>query len=185
MSVLTLDACPTDCAGSHGAVNFDPCSPERHFGEISKLYIGRADGTDFTSVDLLAEWTTRLSDTVDDAQSIRTLYGMGEMPAGEQTEKLLSKGEYAYSPYTFSFTFNVDDTNDVNFEYMLATYCNQKRKVWFEMSDGQLYGGNTGIEVVLKGMQPLLPSREDFIVITFSGKWKSASYPLRCMSPMF
>jgi hypothetical protein len=184
MSVLILDACPTDCAASHGAVSFNECAPERHYGEISKMYVGRADGTDFTSPDLIAEWTTRLSDTVDDAQSIRTLYGMGEMPMPEQTEKLVSRGEFAYSPFTFSFTFNVDDTNDVNYEYMLATYCNQKRKIWLEMSDGMLYGGKTGIDVILKAGQPLLPGREDFVVITFSGKWKSKAWPLRCLSPM-
>jgi hypothetical protein len=185
MSNLILQPCPTDCAGSHGEVSFDPCAPIRHYGEISKLYVGRIDGADFTNVDQIGEWTTRLSDTVDTADSIRTLYGMGEMPAPEQTEKLVSRGEYAYSPFTFNFTFAVDDTNDTNFDYMLATYCNQRRKVWFEMSDGMLYGGNTGIEVILKGNQPLLPGREDFIVINFSGKWKSPSYPLRTLSPMF
>jgi hypothetical protein len=185
MSVLILDPCPTNCAGSHGAVSFNECAPERHYGEISKLYVGRADGTDFANSGAIGEWTTRLSDTVDSAQSIRTLYGMGEMPMPEQTEKLVSRGEYAYSPFTFSFTFNVDDTNDTNYEYMLATYCNQKRKIWLEMSDGMLYGGNTGIEAILKGGQPLLPGREDFIVIILSAKWKAAAWPLRTLSPMF
>jgi hypothetical protein len=185
MSVLTLDACPTNCTASLGSVSFDACAPERHYGEISKLYIGRIDGADFTNVDIITEWTARLSDTVDSADKIRTLYGMGEMPMPEQTEKLVSRGEYAYSPFTFTFTFNVDDTNDINYEFMLATYCNQRRKIWLEMSDGMLYGGNEGIEAILKGGQPLLPGREDFILITLSAKWKSPNWPLRTLSPMY
>jgi hypothetical protein len=184
MSVLILDPCPINCAASLGAVSYDPCAPERHYGEISKLYIGRIDGADFTNVDLIGEWTTRLSDTTDTADSIRALYGMGEMPMPEQTEKLVSRGEYAYSPFTFNFTFNVDDTNDINYEFMMLTYCNQRRKIWLEMSDKMLYGGNEGIEAILKGGQPLLPGREDFILITFSAKWKAVSWPLRTLSPV-
>jgi len=185
MSVLTLQACPTDCTDSLEEVYFNECAGEFHYGEISKLYVAGANAADFVSPDLLPEWTTRLSDTGSGADDIRTLVGIGELPEPEQTETSVSGNRTIYSPKTFNLTFDVDETNDTNFNFMLATYCNTKKKVWIEMSDGMLYGGKTGIELVLKGSQPLLKGRKDVLKIIFKGKWESASDPLRCISPMF
>ena len=185
MSVLQLPTCPTDCTGSNEAVSFNECAGEFHYGEISKLYVARSDAADFVSPDLIAEWTARLSDTGTDPDDIRTLVGIGELPEPEQTELPVSGNRIIYSAKTYNLLFEVDETNDTNYEYMLATYCNVKKKVWIEMSDGMLYGGKTGIEMVFKGSQPLLKGRKDVLKIIFKGKWESATDPLRCISPMF
>lgn len=185
MSVLLLPPCPTDCTGSLGPVNFNECAPEIHYGEIAKLYVARADAADFTNVGNSTEWSARLSDTVDTADKIRTLIGIGELPEPEQTEQPIAGGITIYSPKTFNLRFEVDQTNDENYEFMLETYCNSKKKVWIEMSDGMLYGGNEGIELVLKGSQPLLKGREEILKIIFTGKWKSPSDMLRTLSPMY
>jgi hypothetical protein len=185
MSVLTLQPCPTDCTGSNPDVSFSECAGEFHYGEISKLYVAGSTAAAFTNVDLLAEWTTRLSDTDDGVDSIRTLVGIGELPEPEQTETAVSGGRTIYSPKTFNLAFEVDETNDTNYNYMLSTYCNSTKKVWIEMSDGMLYGGNEGIELILRGSQPLLKGRKDILKMLFKGKWESASDPLRCISPMF
>jgi hypothetical protein len=182
---LSLPVCPTDCTDSLATVSFPECGSELHYGEIAKLYVANADAADFSNSAIITEWTTRLSDTSTDPDAIRTLNGMGELAAPEQTETLIPGGKYAYSPKTFTFTFNVYDTNDVNYNFMLSLYCNQEKKIWFEMADGQLYGGNEGIVLVLKGSQPLVPGREDIVKIILTGKWKSASDPLRTLSPMF
>jgi hypothetical protein len=185
MSVLALSTCPTDCAGSLGEVNFSECAPELHYGEISKLYVAKATAADFTNVDLIAEWTTRLSDTANGADSIRTLIGIGELPAPDMPEITISGDRTITGPKTYTLTFEVDETNDINYALMLETQCNLKYKIWFEMSDGMLYGGNTGIEVTLKGHMAHGKVRTGVEVITFTGKWKSQFDPLRTLSPMF
>ena len=185
MSVLQLMPCPTDCAGSNEAVSFNECAGEFHYGQISKLYVARADAADFVSPDIITEWTARLSDTGTGIDDIRTLIGIGELPEPEQSEIPVSGDRIIYSKKTFNLIFEVDETNDTNYEFMLATYCNVKKKVWIEMSDGMLYGGKTGIEMVFKGSQPLLKGKTEVLKILFKGKWESYSDPLRNISPMY
>jgi hypothetical protein len=183
MSILVLPTCPTTCTGSLPDVSFSECAPELHYGEVSKVYVARADAADFTNVDLIAEWTTRLSDTDPGADKIRTLIGIGEVPAPDMPEITISGDRTITGPKTYNLTFEVDETNDANYQLMLETQCNLKYKVWLEMSDGMLYGGNEGIELTLKGNQPLVKSRTDVVKIIFTGKWKSTTDPLRCLSP--
>jgi hypothetical protein len=185
MSVLSLQPCPTDCAGSLGAVSFNECAPEVHYGEISKLYVARSDAADFTSPDLIAEWTTRLSDTEDTVDKIRTFIGIGELGTPEKTELALSGNRTIYSPKTFNLLFEVDETNDTNYEWLLESECNLKRKFWYETSDGMLYGGKTGIEGVFGMDAPIPKSREEIAKFMMAVKWKSKNSPLRCISPMF
>ena len=185
MSVLRLPTCPTDCSGSLEAVSFNECAPELHYGEISKLYVARSDAADFTSPDIITEWTTRLSDTETTVDKIRTLIGIGEMGQPEKTELLISGGRTVYSPKTFNVLFEVDETNDTNYEFLLSTECNLKFKFWFETSDGMLYGGKTGIEAVFNMDAPIPKGREEVAKFMISIKWKSANSPLRCLSPMF
>ena len=184
MSVLTLDPCPVDCAGALGAVSFSECAPELHYGEIAKMYVARADAADFAAVDVITEWTARLDDTGVDADDIRTLIGIGELPEPEQTEVTISGDRTIVGYKTYNLTFEVDETNDTNYELMLQTQCNLTYKIWLEMSDGMLYGGNTGIELTLRGVHPLVKGREEVQKIIFKGKWKSMNDPLRCLSPM-
>ncbi len=185
MSVLTLPTCPTTCAGAKPAQSFNECTPELHYGEISKIYYCEADGTAFTNVDQLGEWTTRLDQSSNTADKIRTLVVIGEMLEAEQTEIPISGGRTSYSPKTFTINAEIDETNDTNYEAMLTFECNLKYKIWPETSDGMLYGGNAGIEVVFKSNQPIPKSREEIVKILLSAKWKSKNSPLRCLSPMF
>lgn len=185
MSVLTLNPCPVDCAGSLGEVSFSECAPELHYGEISKIYVAKATAADFSAVGSIGEWTTRLSDTASGADNIRTLIGIGELPAPDMPEILISGDRTITGIKTYAFNYEVDETNDVNYALMLETQCNLKYKIWLEMSDGMLYGGNSGILVTLRGNQPLLKGRTDVLKIIFNGKWRSQNDPLRTLSPNF
>lgn len=184
MSVLQLSPCPTDCAGSLEAVSFNECSPDIHYGEISKVYVAKADAAAFAAVDVITEWTARLSDTDTGADKIRTLIGIGELPVPEKGELQISGGRTIYSPKTFNMLFEVDETNDTNYEFLLSTECNLKFKFWAETSDGMLYGGNAGIEAVFNMDAPIPKSREEVAKFMLSAKWKSKTHPLRCLSPM-
>lgn len=184
MSVLVYPVCPTDCAGSLPSVLFDECAPELHYGEIEWLYVARADAADFVAVDVITEWTARLSDTSADADAIRTLHVIGELPEPEQTEINISGDRVINGYKTFNIPFEIDETNDTNYEFLLNTECNLKFKIWFATADGMLYGGNTGVEATIK-LNPIIP-RERTEVAKFMGtiKWKSVHSPLRCVSPI-
>jgi len=184
MSVLQLPICPTDCAGALEAVSFNECAPEIHYGEISKVYVARADAADFVAVDVITEWTARLDDSGADADDIRTLIGIGELPVPEKTELTISGDRIIYPPKKFTLNFEVDETNDTNYEFLLNTECNLKFKFWYETSDGMLYGGNTGIEAIISMDAPIPKSREEIAKFMMTAKWKSANHPLRCLSPM-
>lgn len=184
MSVLTLPVCPVACAGSLEAVSFNECAPVIHYGEISKLYVARADAASFTSPDIITEWTARLSDSDTTIDKIRTLIGIGELTTAEKTELLISGGRTIYSPKSFNVLFEVDETNDTNYEFLLSTECNLKFKFWFETSDGMLYGGKDGIEAVFNMDAPIPKGREEVAKFMTSIKWKSKFHPLRNVSPI-
>jgi hypothetical protein len=184
MSVLTYPTCPVDCDDSIQPVLSNECAPEWHWGEISKLYIGRADSASFANVDIITEWTARLDDSGVAIDDIRTLPGIGELPEPEQTETEMSGDRTWYSPFRFNLLFDVDETNDTNYEFLLAANCNIKIKFWFETHDGMLYGGNDGIEATMKVTQPIPKGKRDAVLIKLSLKWDSQFWPLRCLSPM-
>jgi hypothetical protein len=182
MSVLWLPPCPTDCSGAVADVLFNDCVPELHWGEISYLYIVGSSFAGFTDVTDLAEWTSNLSQTADD--KIRKLTVIGELPEPELTEISYSGDRVARGSKTFNLAFEVDETNETNYNFLLMSECGGKYLIWFETSDGILYGGNDGIEasVLLNLMVP----RERTALVKYMGKatWKSLKSPYRCDSPM-
>jgi hypothetical protein len=85
---------------------------------------------------------------------------------------------------TFTLPFEIDETNDTNYNFLLMTECGGKFKIWFQTSDDILYGGNLGIEVSFRAN--LLIPRERTALVKFMSKstWKSLKSPFRCASPM-
>lgn len=184
MSVLNYPICPTDCAGTLPAVDFDLCAPEVHYGEITKIYVARADADDFTDVDQLGEWTTRLTQTGTGDDDIRELTVIAELPEPEQSEVSISGDRSVVGFKQFNIDLEIDETNDTNYEFLLTYECDVQTKIWFETADGLLYGGNEGLLGVLR-LNNVIP-RDRAEVAKFMGtfKWKSQHSPLRCVSPM-
>jgi len=190
MSVLYLPDCPTTCSGALSEVKFDECAPEYHYGEVSKIYIAEstfesvdnAGNPGFNDVTSLTEWNDNLSDTADNG--IRTLIVLGDLPEAETTEIPTSGDRIAIGYKTFNLMFEIDETNEDNYMFLLMSECGGKYLIWFETSDGLLFGGNAGIEVSLK-LNYLIP-RERTALQKIMGKatWKSLRSPLRCDSPM-
>ena len=182
MSVLYLPPCPTDCSGAVADVNFNDCTPELHWGEISKIYIVGSDFAGFTDVATLGEWTNNLGDTGDD--KIRTLTVIGELPEPEIAEVPYSGDRIAVGYKTFNLPFEIDETNETNYNFLLMSECGGKYLIWFETSDGILYGGNDGIEASVR-LNLLIP-KERTALKKYMGRatWKSLKSPYRCTSPM-
>jgi hypothetical protein len=136
-------------------------------------------GDDLTDVTDTAEWDTRISNTTalpspPTLAPVRYLYGIGELPLPERTEVTLSLGRKTYTPSKHTITFNVDDTGTTN-----ATFLNtiqetpQTYAAWFVV-DGQLYGGDGGIQTSFTANGRLIPvSNEEVqtinIIMSFEG----------------
>ena len=184
MSVLTLPTCPTDCASALPEVDFDLCAPAVHYGEVSMLYVARADAADFSNVDQIGEWNTRLSETDPGADAIRPLTIIGELPEPEQTELSISGDRTVVGFKNFTLNIEVDETNDTNYEFLLTYECNVQVKMWYATADGMLYGGNEGILATLRMNNVIPRDRAETAKFIGTAKWKSKHSPLRCVSPM-
>jgi len=184
MSVLDYPICPEDCESSLPPVNFDLCAPEVHYGEIAKIFIARADADDFTSVDIITEWTTRLTEDGTGDDDIRELTVIGELTEPEQTEVQISGDRTVIGFKQFTVDFEIDETNDTNYYFLLNYECDMQNKMWFETADGMLYGGNEGILGSLKLNNIIPRSREEVAKFMGTFKWKAQHSPLRCASPM-
>ena len=182
MSNLYLPPCPTSCSGSVGAVDFDDCAPEVHYGEVAKVYIGPTTIVAFDSTSLIA-WNFNLSDTV--ADKIRTLTTLGDMPEPTTTETPISGDRIVSGFKSFTLNFQIDETNDLNYAFMQMLECPGKVKIWFETSDGMLYGGDDGILVSLKVSQVIPAERSAVVKIMVIATWKSLHSPARYLSPMY
>ena len=190
MSVLYVPPCPTTCSGAVADVSFNECAPENNWGEVSKIYIAASDfesvdnagNPGFSDVTSLTEWNDNLSDTVDD--KIRTLVVLGDLPEAETTEVATSGDRIAIGYKTFNLVFEIDETNETNYNFLLMSECGGKYLIWYETSGGLLFGGNAGIEVSLK-LNYLIP-RERTALQKIMGKatWKALQSPFRCTSPL-
>lgn len=184
MSVLINPTCPTDCS-TLPAVAFDTCAPELHWGEVTKLYVAAADADDFANVEDLAEWTTRLDQSaVATGNEIRELTVIAELPEPEQAETPVSGDRTAVGVKNFSLNFDIDETNDTNYNFLLTLECNLSFKIWYETSDGMLYGGNEGILATLRANQIIPKERTELVKFVGVARWKSQTSPLRCVSPL-
>ena len=187
MSVITLPVCPTTCAGTLGEVLFSECAPEVHYGEISRLYLAAIDSTlpddqPFASqaeFDSIPHWSGHISQTSVTAGAIRVFTVIGEMPEPEQTETPISGDRVVYGFKKFILNLEIDETNDTNYNFLLLSECGGKYKGWFEMADGQVYGGWPGLEVSLKMNQPLPRERTAVVKILVKVSWSSKTHPLR------
>ena len=183
MSVLLYPTCPESCGGALPAVSFDDCAPAIHYGEVSKLYLANVEADDFTNVELLSEWTARLTANGTDPDAIRELTVIGDLPEAERTEIAISGDRTIAGVKNFTMNFEIDETNVTNYNFLLTTECNLKFKMWFETSDGILYGGNEGIEASI--LMNLVIPRERTDVVKYMGqaKWRSQFSPLRSTMP--
>ena len=182
MSNLYFPPCPTGCAGSVTPVEFDNCAPEFHWGEVAKVYLGPTTIAAFDVTSLVA-WSANLSDTV--ADKIRTLITLGDLPEAESTETPASGDRIAYGFKKFSLNFQIDETNDANYMFHQMLECNGQYKLWFESSDGVLFGGNDGLLVSIKSNYIVPAERSAMQIIKAVATWKSLHSPARSLSPMY
>jgi hypothetical protein len=188
MSTTHLPDCPTDCTGVLESVSFSECAPEVHFGEIAKLYLWVDSATPpFASqaeYNLTAHWNTHLNPAGTAIDDIREFIVIGEMPEPEQTETPISGDRVVTGYKKFVLNLEIDETNDINYNFIFASECNGKYKANFETADGILYGGWEGLDVSVKMNQVIPKERSGVVKIMTRVTWQSKNHPYRQISPL-
>ena len=186
MSIILLPDCPVDCTGILEAVSFNDCAPEVHFGEIAKLYLWVDSATPpFASqaqFDSAVHWATHLSQSGNAVDDIREFTVIGEQPEPEQTETPISGDRTVIGWKKFTLNLEIDETNEINYNFLLASECNGKYKAVYETGDGIMYGGYLGLDVSLKMNQVIPKTRQEVVKIMVKVTWTSKNHPFRQIS---
>lgn len=183
MSTETIDCAALGCDSELLPVDFDECNPSLKYNEIRKLYVAN-DGNPLTNWTDPNEWAVRLSETSSATNAIRALTVRGSLDVEFGEKVRISGGRFAFLPSTYTLTAQVDDNNATNYTFMRSTGCNKAYRVWSETSDGDLYGGNEGILVILQGREPISDDPESFRALEFVGEWTANLAALRIPSPI-
>jgi len=168
------------------SVSFNDCAPEVHFGEIAKLYLWVDSATPpFASqanFDSPSHWATHLNQSGVAVDDIREFTVIGEMPEPEQTETPISGDRTVIGYKKFTLNLEIDETNEINYNFLLASECNGKYKAVFETADGIMYGGYLGLDVSVKMNQVIPRTRQEVVKIMVKVTWTSKNHPFRQIS---
>lgn len=144
--------CPLDCVAPLPELHFSDCAPEINLSEIRKIYITKSTAAAFDDWTLPSEWATRIAneDPVTPAgDEIRVLTVIADKPAPSSNVIDISGGRKFTSNKSHSISFDIDETNDVNYEAMRLMQCGGSLNMWYETAGHKLYGGNTGIPITV------------------------------------
>lgn len=177
--VVTCLPCDTELP----VVAEETCDIAFKQGEVSRILIG-LDGEPFTNFEDLTEHNTRqdATDTADTA--IRNLRGIGSWTPEFGEEQEFGTLATVYATGTGTLNFKVYDNNDTNYQTARTTTCNKQYRIWFITSDGNIYGGNDGILLVLKGREVIPESYKEKRFIEFVGKAVLTTWPERGTYPL-
>lgn len=177
--------CPTDCTSALPVVNFNDCAPEVNLSEIEKIFIGKSNATAFDDWTSPTEWATRLSqdDEISD-DSIRELVVVGDKPAASTNEITISNGRRISTSKTHTVNFDIDETNDENYEFMRLVECSGQYKIWYKTKGGKLYGGNDGIQANVILNDVLTRGENEIELFQGTITWNDKHHPERVVSPI-
>ncbi len=181
---MAAPTCPTDCSSQTlPVVNFNNCAPEINASEIEEIFMGKADDAAFADWSDAAEWATRLSQSATTAGKIRRLSVIGDKPAPNTVKKTVSKQRELVTKRTHTINFDVDETNDDNYDAMRQVQCGGLYLIWYKTRGGYLYGGDSGILMSLDAFDLLARGDEDE-KFQYTGTWEDKFDPERIASPI-
>lgn len=175
--------CALNCAALLLPVKFSNCAPEVNLSEIKMIYIGKANTPAFTDVTDQTEWLTRLSETGGTDSALRPLTVIGDKPAPTSTPRPISNGRVYTPSKTHTLNLTIDETGQLNYEFLRGTECGGQYKIWYETSGGYMYGGNEGILVSLNLDDILARGVDEIEVFNGVATWNNRFSPERTVSP--
>jgi hypothetical protein len=176
--------CPEDCSATLPVVNFNECAPQTNDGEVIYLAVTKTTAIDFTDIEDIAEWNTRVSQTALTADSIRLIPVIGDKPAPEEVVKTISLRREIVSSRTHSINFDIDETNDENYNFINQTTCGGQYKVWYVTADGRVYGGNCGLTGSLKINPVHTRGKGENLLFQGTFKFELKNHPARNTFPL-
>ena len=183
MSVNTTPSCPTGCSTILPHADFNYCSPENSFGEITHIFFAALDAACFTNWGSVVEWTNRLSNTDDDIDAVRFFHVKADKPVGERDTMEISLGRKVKSPATYTINIEVDDVSDLNYEFMRASQCDTMFRMWYATPD-YLFGGVCGVEVNLNLDYQIERGTKSIHKIIGTATWEDPFTPERIDNPL-
>jgi hypothetical protein len=162
-------------------VNFDECSPVWLFGKIVKVYLGMI-GQPLAS---FAELASRVDNESTAITAIRVLEVEGDMPAPTRTSISRFRGKKQQSPGEYAVNIDIEDLSDENYAFMQGTQTGRSFAMWYEDSNGYLYGDLQGLPSSIS-LELIIP-RGDTEPQLISGQinWKQKTAPKRTVSPLY
>ncbi len=184
MPLLQKPACPTGCNTQIlPPVNFDLCLPEVNPSEIEELYVATPDAAPFGDVTDPAEWADRLDQSATTAGKIRRFLVVGDKPAASDQKKTISKNREILTDATHVINFEIDETNDVNYDAVRQIQCQQSWRIWWKTRGNKNYGGNEGI-LVNMAIRDVLGRGDEIEKFVGTATWKSKFDAPRVTSPI-
>lgn len=179
MSIERIDCTALGCDAELFPVSFDACATEYAYNEIGMIAIANV-GQPFANIEDPAEWAARTSDAGTNPNAIRLIPVIGTLET-EQGEQINVPGNKTiFGKKSFTFSGNIYDNNNINYQWLRSTGCNKQFLFWFLTSDGlHTYGGNAGITTVLNGYENITDDREGLRVMTVEAIWQSTLIPDR------
>lgn len=177
--------CPENCEDVLAVISFDDCAPAIVASEIKRVFFARSSAEAFTDWKLATEWTTRISDSAVDPDSIRAFTVIGDKPAPAAVTKDISNKRKWTVGKDHTVNFTIDDVTDENYEFMRSTECGGKYRMWYETHGGYIYGGNEGILVSVIMDDVLNRGVDEIETINGVATWRSKFTPERIKSPIY
>lgn len=180
---MSLPICPTNCNSAPPTLSFKICDPTINNGQISKIYF-TTRGYPLINWNSEVEWDSRLDNDAAGASAIRTLIVVGDKPVPTKTSKEISLGRKIDGVKQFILNFDIDETNQINYDAMRTNECGGNYLVWYETRDGLLYGGNSGIDAKISIDESIPRNYNELIVFPGTVEWESKFHPERTTSPV-
>jgi hypothetical protein len=182
-SLMANPICATDCATTLPPVSFDECQPETNGAQIAKIYVTNIGNPLADWADVL-EWNARLDDTAAAADAILTLHVVGSKPVPASTKKEISLGRKVTGKKTHTLPFKIDETNDINHDFLRQNECGGSYLIWYETLEGKLFGSTAGIVCSLLLDMNIAESSDDLIQNEGEFEWKAKFTEERINSPL-
>ena len=183
MSVCICPTCPQGCSGLLPDLDFNYCSPENAFGEITHIFLAAYDAQCFSDWNDVNEWLARVDNTTDGIDYIRYMHVKANKPVGTFDTIETSLGRKVKSPSTFILNIEVDDVSQLNHEFMRLTQCSTTFKMWYA-AGGYLWGCNCGVDAILNLDYQIDAGMKTIHKITGTATWEAEFAPERVVNPL-
>lgn len=178
-----------DCASAAApAAKFAECMQTftQHKSQINQVLLCDPDGDDPTipatamaaPTDITA-WETAIGDNTT-AGGWRKLDVIGDLPEPEQSSRTVSKGRVANGNSVFNLNFDVDDTTDENYAYMI--HCQSAPEKFMYYADFDNIYGPVKCQVT-KAAAPKSRGEESYDTFVYTVTFEHPHNPPRAVSP--